>query len=71
MYKNLKQNCVLKDEAGQIKFLEEDRIVEVLGYNTDENNDPYIVLKIQDKKFNITGNNYFYFKYRFEPVTIK
>jgi hypothetical protein len=71
MYKNLKQNCVLKDETGQIKFLEEDRIVEVLGYNTDENNNPYIVLKIQDKKFNITGNNYFYFKYRFEPVTIK
>lgn len=71
MYKNLKQDCVLKDESGQIKYLKEGKIVEVLGYNTDENNDPYITLKIEDKKFNITGNHYFYFKYRFEPVTIK
>jgi len=69
MYKNLKQNCLVKDEeTGEQRFLKEGKIVEVLGYNTDENNDPFITLKIQDKKFNITGNNYFYFKYRFDPL---
>lgn len=71
MYKNLKPDCLVKDEMGQQKYLKEGKIVQVLGYNTDENNDPYIVLKIEDKKFNITGNNYFYFKYWFEPITVK
>lgn len=72
MYKNLKENCVVKDyNMGQLRYLEEGKIVEVLGYNIDENTDPYIVLKIEDKKFNITGNNYFYFKYWFEPIVVK
>ncbi len=72
MYKNLKENCVVKDDnMGQLRYLKEGKIVEVLGYNTDENNDPYIVLKIEDKKFNITGNNYFYFKYWFDPIVVK
>lgn len=71
MYKNLKQDCLVKDESGQLKYLKEGKIVEVMGYNTDENNDPYISLKIENKEFKITGNNYFYFKYWFEPITIK
>ena len=72
MYKNLKENCLVKDEnSGEQKFLKEGKIVEVLGYNTDENNDPFIPLKIENKNFNITGNNYFYFKYWFDPITIK
>lgn len=71
MYKNLKKDCIVKDEMGQLKYLKEGKIVEVKGYNTDENNDPYIALEIEGKKFNITGNNYFYFKYWFEPVIIK
>jgi len=68
MYRNLKQDCMVKDEAGQQKFLKEGKIVEVLGYNTDENNDPYITLKIKSKEFYICNNNYFYFKYWFEPT---
>jgi len=71
MYKNLKQNNIVKDEAGQQKFLKEGKIVEVMGYNTDENNDAFIALEIEGKKFNITGNNYYYFKYWFEPIVVK
>ena len=71
MYKNLKENCVVKDESGQLKYIKEGKIVEVMGYNTDENNDPYIPLEIEGKKFNITGNNYFYFKYWFDPIVVK
>ena len=71
MYKNLKPDCIVKDEMGQLKYLKEGKIVEVMGYNTDENNDPFIVLEIEGKKFNITGNNYFFFKYWFDPITVK
>lgn len=71
MYKNLKQDCVVRDDMGQLKYLKEGKIVEVKGYNTDENNDPFIVLEIEGKNFRITGNNYFYFKYWFDPITIK
>ena len=71
MYKNLKEDCVVKDEMGQLKYLKEGKIVEVKGYNTDENNDPFIVLEIEGKKFNITGNNYFYFKYWYDPIVVK
>ena len=39
--------------------------------NIDENNDPFISLKMEGKNFKITGNNYFYFKYWFDPITIK
>ena len=53
MYKNLKPDCIVKDEMGQLKYLKEGKIVEVMGYNTDENNDPFIVLEIEGKKFNI------------------
>lgn len=70
-YKNLKQDCQIKDEMGQLKYLKEGKIVNVKGYNTDENNDPYIVMEIEGKDFYLTGNNYFYFKYWFDPITIK
>ena len=69
LYRNLKNNNIVKnDEMGSLFYLKEGKIVDVLGYNMDENGDPFIVLKFGDKKFNITGNNYYYFKWRFEPV---
>jgi len=69
LYRNLKNNNIIKsDDMGNIMYLKEGKIIEVLGYNLDENNDPYIHLKIDGKKFNITGNNYFYFKWRFEQM---
>jgi hypothetical protein len=71
MYKNLKQDCPLKDEMGQQKYMKEGKIVEIKGYNTDENGDPYITLEIEGKKYNIVGNNYFFFNYWFEPITVK
>ncbi len=70
-YKNLKQDCMLKDDMGQLKYLKEGKIVVVKGYNTDENNDPYITMEIEGKNLYLTGNNYFYFKYWFDPITIK
>lgn len=70
-YKNLKQDCLVKDEMGQQKFLKEGKIVNVKGYNTDENNEPYVVMEIEGKDFYLTGNNYFYFKYWFDSITKK
>jgi hypothetical protein len=70
-YKNLKQDCLVKDESGQQKFLKEGKLVNVKGYNTDENNDPYVVMEMEGKDFFLTGNNYFYFKYWFDPIIMK
>jgi len=70
-YVNLKKNLVIKDEYGAFKYVDEGKIIEVIGYNTNENNEPYIILEIQDKTFTITGNDYFYFKYWLEPVDEK
>jgi hypothetical protein len=56
---------------GQLKYLKEGKIVNVKGYNTDENNDPYVTMEIEGKNLYLTGNNYFYFKYWFDPITIK
>lgn len=72
LYENLKKNNNVKnDEMGNIYYLKEGKIVEILGYNLDENGDPFISLKIGDKKYSITGNDYFYFKWRFESVEKK
>jgi len=72
LYKNLKNNNKIKDDnMGSWFYLKENKIVEVLGYNLDENNDPYISLKIGEKRYVITGNDYFYFKWRFESADKK
>lgn len=72
LYRNLKPNNVVKsDDMGNQMFLKEGKIVEVLGYNLDESGDPFISLIIDGKKFNITGSNYFYFKWRFESTDKK
>jgi hypothetical protein len=56
---------------GRQFFLKEGKIVEVLGHNEDQNNDPFIVLKIKDKTYYIEKNNYYWFKWRFKPANEK
>jgi catabolite regulation protein CreA len=71
LYINLKDNNPVRDEMGRQFFLKEGKIVEVLGHNEDQNNDPFIVLKIKDKTYYIEKNNYYWFKWRFKPANEK
>jgi hypothetical protein len=53
---------------GRQFFLKEGKIVEVMGFNEDENNDPFIILKIKDQTFYIDKNNFYWFNWRFKPA---
>lgn len=68
LYVNQKPNAPMKGEMGEIFNLKENAVVEVIGYNIDKDNDPYIIVKYDDKAYNIVKNNYYFFKYWFEPT---
>lgn len=67
-YKNLKDKNRVKDTIGKIYEINENQVVEILGYNINSNNKPYIIAKIQDKIYHIENDDYYYFKWRFEKL---
>ena len=67
-YKNLKIDNLVKDNMGNVFKLKKDQIVEILGYNINSDNKPYIILDIKGEKYHITNNDYYYFKWRFEKL---
>lgn len=71
LYVNLKENNQIKDEMGRLLFLNKGKIVEVMGFNEDENNDPYITIKLKGQTYYIEKNNYFWFNWRFEESNKK
>lgn len=68
LYKNLKPDNRVRDSIGKLYEMNSNQIVEVLGYNMDSNNKPYINIKIKDSTYQIQGNDYYYFKWRFEKL---
>lgn len=70
-YYNLKDHNPVKDYFGQTSHIKKDKLVEVIGYNTDESNNPYIIIEYNSKKYFISGNNYYFFNYFFEKRNIK
>ena len=71
LYVNLKENNQIIDDMGRLLFLDKGKIVEVMGFNEDENNDPYITIKMKGQTYYIEKNNYFWFNWRFEEVNKK
>lgn len=68
LYINEKMDNPIKDEMGRQLFLKKNKMVEVLGETMDENNDPFITIKIKDQKFFINKNNYYWFQWRFKKA---
>jgi len=68
LYKNLKKDCRVKDEMGNIVYLKLNSIVNVKGVDIEKDGQSYIILKQNDKKYFIYGNDYFFFNYWFEPI---
>jgi len=66
LYKNLKEDNIIKNELGQNIKIKKNAIIDVIGSNIDKDNDPYIILKYKNEKYTITKNNYYFFKYRFK-----
>lgn len=68
MYKNLKENNRLKSKMGKIFEMNSNKVVEILGYNTSANNEKYIIVKYKGEIYHIEGNDYYFFKWRFEKL---
>jgi len=67
-YKNHKNENRVKDSMGQLFEMKDNQVVEVLGYNMTPDNRPYIMLKYRENTYHVEGNDYYYFKWRFEKL---
>jgi len=68
IYKNLKQDNKVKDTMGKLYEMKSEQVVEVLGYNMTPDNKPYTIIKVHDKTYHVEGNDYYYFRWRFEKI---
>jgi hypothetical protein len=68
IYKNLKNENRVKDNMGKLFEMNENQVVEVLGYNMNSDNRPYVILKMRDHTYHVESNDYYYFKWRFEKL---
>lgn len=66
-YKSLDSTQV-KDSFGRQFVLKINSIINCEGWNVDENGQPYVVLKYKDIEYTISGNNYYWFNYRFQKI---
>jgi len=67
-YKCLAEKLTLRDEMGKFFEIKRNKQIEILGYNLSKDNQPYIMLNINEKKYYIYNNDYYYFKWRFEKT---
>lgn len=65
-YKLLIDKLRVKDDLGKFFEIKKNKQVEMLGHNISKDNQPYIILNINNDKYYIYGNDYYYFKWRFE-----
>lgn len=62
-YKILADQLKMRNSMGQIVTLNKNSIVYVKGYNIDVNNNPYLIIRYKEDIYEITKNDYFFFKY--------
>ena len=67
----MKNKNKVKNDIGQLFEINENQVVEVLGYNMNTNNKPYVIIKVKDKTYHVENNDYYYFKWRFEKLNEK
>jgi hypothetical protein len=68
LYKNMKNENRVKDNMGKLYQMQANQVVEVLGYNINTDNKPYIILKHKNKTYHVENNDYYFFKWRFEKL---
>jgi len=68
LYTVLKENCPVKDELGNIRYLKINSLIDVKGIDMEKDGTPYIIMKQNEKKYYLKNNDYFFFNYWFEPL---
>ena len=64
----MKNENRVKDTMGKLYEMNADQTVEVLGYNMNSDNKPYVIIKVKDHTYHVEGNSYYYFKWWFEKL---
>jgi len=58
----------MKNSMGQTVIVKKNASIFVKGFNTDADNNPFIMIKYKSDIYEITKNDYFYFKYRAQKI---
>ena len=66
LYKNLKNNCPVKNIMGETFLLKINSIVELINTDFEKDGNPYIIIKFKDTEYFIKNNDYYYFNYWFK-----
>ena len=67
-YKNLKDDNYLRGEFGEFVQLKKNATIEVVGFNKEIDNKPYIIVKYKNNINYIDNDNYYFFNYYFEKI---
>lgn len=65
-YVCLKDKVYLKGDMGENIEIKSGTTIDVVGYNVDKDNNPYLVIKYKEEVYNLVKNDYFFFKYWFD-----
>lgn len=67
-WRNLKENLKVKDMMGTNSTIKEKHLLDLKGYNIDENNNPYLILNYKDKEYYLKGNSFYWFHWYCEKI---
>lgn len=67
-YRLLSDKVIVRDDMGKQFEIVKDKKIEVTGYSVNRDNEPFIMLSSNNDKYQIKGNDYYYFKWRFEKI---
>ena len=62
-YQIISNDLKVKDSMGNNIYIKGSNIITVKGYNTDSNNQPFLIIKKEPEVYKILNNDFFYFKY--------
>lgn len=62
-YVILSDNFKVKNSIGDNMNIKQNTQIYLKGYNTDQDNDPFLIIKYKDDIFKIIKNDYYFFKY--------
>jgi hypothetical protein len=68
LWRNFQPDFLIKNSMGSNFHLKEKHIIDLKGYNIDENNNPYLIIEYKDKEYYIKGNDYYWFQWYFEKI---
>ena len=62
-WKVLADELKVRNALGDIQSIKKGKTIKVKGYNTDAENNPFLIISFKNDIYKITGNDFFFFKY--------